>query len=154
MSSIAVALERMGFEYRVPAEESFMFGQRHVRDIATSVAKGIPIWRRGVPKTGTEGFALPGGQFVATGTTELPPLPTEIRFTFDGRNAPRFALFGWDFDDPEICWSNRRVGRALFPTRAGNVRYDRVARSHAGRFGAPADATSDRRTFRSTVANL
>lgn len=117
---VAVALQRLSYDYAVPPEFALYFGREHTRDVLTSVgSQHLPLWRfSSTPEDAPRSIALQPrlrlvrgmrtisqGPHLLTSATEMHPSGGQIVFSADNRNATRYAIFGWDFSETPHAWS-------------------------------------------------
>ena len=133
---VAIALQRLSYDYAVPAEFALHFGPEHARDVLTSIASDrLPVWRFiDKPENGSQGIALGpriilvgglltrvDGPYVLTSAPKINPAGTSIIFSAHDRNAPRYAIFGWDFSETPHAWSIGKNALLYFqPTPSGS----------------------------------
>jgi hypothetical protein len=157
---LALALERLGFDYAVSPDWGFMFGYDHVVDIVSGTfEKHLPIWTVGAPASNRKGFTIagPGGPFVATTPPLLDPAAADLRFYGKEANAGEYVVGGWDLSDGPFSWSTAKVAvisfqpkhanadveinMDIFPATFPSVSYQRVTISFNGHFSQTREMT-------------
>jgi hypothetical protein len=116
-AAVALALQRLGFDYAITQDWAFMLGPEHVTDSVTALEKErMPIWKLSRSGAGRAGFPLTGGVFVATSAPRLDPTGTELRFDGQNANAQSYAVTGWSFSNSNepFIWSDAKVSLLYF----------------------------------------
>jgi hypothetical protein len=115
----ALALRRLGLDYRVRSEWGIMFGDDKTANFARTLRSNrFAIWDFGVDPAKRHGFQLVGGPFVGTLPPKLAP-GTEILFATEAQNAATWAPHGWDLSSGEFSFSVEKAAILYFqPERA------------------------------------
>lgn len=115
-ASVAIALQRLSFDFAVPPGSALEFGSRHARDLVAAVSsENMGVWRFVPTGTGFAGFNVtPNGPYVIS-SADVHPSGTEINFGASDRNAPAYTLLGWDFSsEEEHAWSVGKSAMLFF----------------------------------------
>ena len=101
-AGVAIALERLNFDYATTPEWGFMFGSEHATNVATAIQqKHLAVWRFGARTENSRGFFVVkgGGPFVITSPPPINPAGSEITFAGPAANAGDYAVSGWDISN-------------------------------------------------------
>jgi hypothetical protein len=114
-AGVAVALQRLGFQFAVPPQWEFMFGREHRLNRVTPFQKRrVSVWNFGPRQGNTAGVQLTNDLFVRRSAPSINPDGSEITFAGSNINAPEYILEGWDFSDRSFSWSTSRTGLIYF----------------------------------------
>ncbi|MEY2565059.1 MAG: hypothetical protein QOH88_3252 [Verrucomicrobiota bacterium] len=105
----ALALQRLGYDYVVPWNWSFIFGSRHVGgDLVASVRSGqVALWTVTSP-------AVSGDNWVSNSAAPIDPGHAQILFAGTEANAQTFAIAGWDVSTGPFSWSTQKTALIFF----------------------------------------
>lgn len=104
---VALALDRFGYGYAVPADWAFMFGAHHTADLPVSLRRGqVALWTIKSPATDEN--------WISTSVPSVNPAQTEITFSGAEANASSFVLGGWDVSTGPFSWSTEKTALLYF----------------------------------------
>ena len=110
----ALALRRLGMDYRVEPKWGFMFGVNKTASLARSIRTNrMAIWQLGADPAKRKGFQLTSELFVATSPAALAP-NAEIRFAGEGQNAAEWASDGWELSTGPFSSSVKKTAVLYF----------------------------------------
>lgn len=106
-AGVALALKRIGYDYAIPPEWSFILGAKHAADLSSSLRRGeIALWRVRSP--------VGGGDWVSNSVPSINPAKDEIRFSGPEANARDFAIEGWDPSTGRFFWNTQKSALLYF----------------------------------------
>jgi hypothetical protein len=115
-AGVALALERYGFDYAVPRQWSFIFGNKHVAGLPSSLKRGdVALWTVKSP-------AVAGENWISNSVPQIDPAQAEITFSGAEANAQAFVIEGWDVSTGSFSWSTQKT--ALLYFRASPASHD------------------------------
>ena len=104
---IALALDRFGYGYAVPADWSFIFGAHHTADLPVSLRRGeVARWTIKSPAASEE--------WIASSVPSVHPAHAEITFSGAEANASAFVIGGWDVSTGPFSWSTEKTALLYF----------------------------------------
>ena len=105
---VALALERFGYGYAIPANWAFMFGANHIADLPISLRFGqVALWTIKSP-------ADSGDNWISTSPPPINPIQAEITFSGAEANASAFVIGGWDVSTGPFSWSTGKTALLYF----------------------------------------
>ena len=94
---VALALERLGYNYAISPDWAFMFGRDHARTLAEAVNEDdLAVWKFTTPAASLTGVMLNDGAFISTFGAPLDPGGAEVRFAGPEANAAQYVVAGWN----------------------------------------------------------
>jgi hypothetical protein len=115
VAGVAIALERLGFQFAVAHEWEFMFGAEHKLNPATAMQeKRVSIWNFGPRQENITGFQLSNGLFVRRSAPPINPHGSEIIFGGPDINATEYLIEGWDISNEPYAWSTSKAALLYF----------------------------------------
>lgn len=114
-TGVALALERLGYNYAISPEWAFMFGRDHARPLAEAVnAEDLAVWKFTAPAASLTGVMLNDGAFISTFGVPLDSGGAEIRFGGPEANAARYVMAGWDLAEDKAGQMTEDLGVLQF----------------------------------------
>ena len=120
-AGMALTLERSDCDFAVTERWGFMFGQKHVLELASALGRSdVALWKVKPAGANLHGFPLPEGRFIETSPPTLDPATAEITFSGAHASAGAYAIVGWDLSDGDFSWSDAAEAWLYFePLPAG-----------------------------------
>lgn len=114
-TGVALALERLGYNYAISPEWAFMFGRDHARPLAEAVnAEDLAVWKFTPPAPSLTGVMLNDGAFISTFGVPLDPGGAEVRFAGPEANAARYVMAGWGLAEDKAGQMTEDLGVLQF----------------------------------------
>ena len=106
---VALALERLGYDYATPPQWTFMFGSNHAVDLTTSLEHGkVALWNVRSP-------AAFGDAWISDSPPAVDPAGSSILFSGPEPNARSFVVSGWEVTaGGPFSWSTEPTGLLYF----------------------------------------
>ncbi|HYJ06864.1 MAG TPA: hypothetical protein VEX43_17160 [Chthoniobacterales bacterium] len=112
---VALALERLGYNYAITPEWAFMFGRDHARPLAEAVNEDdLAVWKFTTPAPSLSGVTLNEGTFISTFGVTLDPAGAEVRFAGPEANAAQYVVAGWDLAEDKAGQMTEDLGVLQF----------------------------------------
>jgi hypothetical protein len=107
-AGIALALQRIGCDYAISQDWSFMFDAPHVTNAMEALPQQeISFWKVRSP-------AVAGENWISYMPPSLDPANSEISFSGPDSNAQSFVVTGWDVSTGSFSWSTGNSGLLYF----------------------------------------
>lgn len=111
----ALALRRLGMDYRVERHWGFMFDRAKTAGLVPVLRSNeMHVWDIGADPAKRSGVRLLRGPHVGTLPAPLDPAGTDIRFDGDAPNAVEFAATGWESPSGHAAFSTKRTAVLYF----------------------------------------
>jgi len=105
---VALALERMGYDFAIPPSWGFMFGDKHRADLVTALSREeVALWEIKSPEVGFD-------KWISHSIPSIDPAHGEITFYGNAANGPAMAVSGWDLSDGIAARSNTDLALLYF----------------------------------------
>ena len=115
VAGVAIALERLGFQFAVAPQWEFMFGADHLLNhLTTTQTKRVSVWNLGSRLENTADVQLGNGLFLRRSAPPIDPHGSEIIFAGSNINATEYLIEGWDITDEPYSWSTSKAGLLYF----------------------------------------
>ena len=114
-TGIALALQRIGADYAIPPDWSFMFDAQHMVDPKEALTQQKVSWWK------VRSPAVAGANWISYTPPSVNPSHSEISFSGPESNAQAFVINGWDVSNGPFSWSLGHHGLLYFaalPTTA------------------------------------